>query len=75
MIVVDTWISRCRFEAQVQEVLVESVVTGQRCLFETVDGADEVADVFWMLLALKTFSLRSVDVLEECLKKGIIGIH
>jgi len=30
----------------------------------------------WMLLALKTFSLRNVDVLvEECLKKGVVNIH
>jgi len=37
---------------------------------------DEAADVFWMLLAVETFSLRNVDVLvEECLKKGIVNIH
>jgi len=49
MIAVDTWISRCRFEAQIQEVLVESAVPGQRCLLETVEGADEAADIVWML--------------------------
>jgi len=73
MIVVDTWISRCRFKAQVQEVLVESAVPGQRCLLETIEGADEAADVVWMLLALKTFSLRNEYVLiKECLKKGVV---
>jgi len=37
---------------------------------------DEAADVFWMLLALQTFSLRNLDTLvEECLKKGIVNIH
>jgi len=76
MIVVDTRISRCRFEAQIQEVLVESAVPGKRCLLETVEGADETADVVWMLLALETFSLRNLDVLiKECLKKGVVDIH
>jgi len=76
MIAVDTWISRCRFEAQIQEVLVESAVPGKRCLLETVEGVDEEADIVWMLLALETFSLRNVDALiEECLKKGIVDIH
>jgi len=33
-------------------------------------------DVVWMLLTLKTFSLRNVDVLvKECLKKGVVNIH
>jgi len=76
LIVADTWISRCRFKAQIQEVLVESAVPGKRCLLETIEGTDEVVDIFWMLLALETFSLRNVDVLiEECLKKGIVNIH
>jgi len=76
MVAIDTWISRCRFEAQIQEVLVESAVPGQRCLLETVEGADEAADIVWMLLALETFSLRNVDVLlKECLKKGVVDIH
>jgi len=76
MVAVYTWISRCRFKAQVQEVLVESAVPGLRCLLETIEGADEVADVVWMLLALETFSLRNVDVLiGECLKKGVVYIH
>jgi len=74
MVAVDTRISRCRFEAQIQEVLVESEVPGKRCLLETIEGADETADVVWMLLALETFSLRNVEVLvEECLKKGIFS--
>jgi len=34
-------------------------------LLEAVEGADEVADVVWMLLALKTFSMRKVDVLIQ----------
>jgi len=47
MVVVDTWISRCRFEAQIEEVLTDcgSVFPGQRCLIETVEDADEAADV------------------------------
>jgi len=77
MVAVDTLISRCRFKAQIQEVLVESAIPAKRCLLETVrGGVDEAADVFWMLLAVETFSLRNVDVLvEECLKKGIVNIH
>jgi len=76
MVVVDTLISRCRFKAQVKEVLVESAIPAKRCLLETVEGVDEAEDVFWMLLALQTFSLRNLDALvEECLKKGIVNIH
>jgi len=76
MVAVDTWISRCRFAAQIQEVLVQSVVPDQRCLLETIEGAHEVAGVVWMLLALETSSLRNVDVLiKECLKEGVFNIH
>jgi len=46
-------------------LLIESVFPGQRCLIETVEEADEAADVVWMLLALETFSLRNVDVLFQ----------
>jgi len=45
MVALDTWISRYRFEAQVQEVLVEIAVPGQRCLLETVEGMNEAADI------------------------------
>jgi len=39
-------------------------------LLEALEGANEAADVVWMLLVLKTFSLKNVNVLvKECLKR------
>jgi len=48
----------------------------EKCTVHLIQGVDEAADIFWMLLALETFSLRNLDALvEECLKKGIVNIH
>jgi len=48
-----------------------SVVPVQRHLLEVLKGMDEAADMVWMLLALKTFSLRNLHFLLATFGRGL----